>query len=104
MITMIMTAVSKIFNFIKLNWKAILMVLGVFFLLSTAKGCYHKIVPIKPVSGPSSHTVPVLPKDDKEIITTNPTNGTTTVTNSQGSTTVTGTRGTTIEIKKDVEQ
>lgn len=77
------------------------MTLGVFFLLNSARGCYHKIVPQKPISGPSAPIVPVLPKDDKEIITTNPTNGTTTVTNANGSTTVTGTRGTTIEIKKD---
>lgn len=100
---MITTAIlAKIWIAIKKYWKLILAALfGALFLLK-AQGCYHKIVPQKPISSPSSPIVaPVLPKDDKEIIKVDPTHGTTTVTNDKGTTVVNGTRGTTIEIKKD---
>jgi hypothetical protein len=100
----ILAILTKIKNFIFKYWKQLLLVsLGAFLMLK-AQGCAKKLFPPKtPISGPSSPIAkqPVLPKDDKEIITTNSIEGTTTVTNSQGSTTVTGTRGTTIEIKKD---
>lgn len=97
--TIILTILSKIKDFVVKYWRQLLFVgLGAFLMLK-AQGCYHKVFPSKqPVSGP---TTPVLPKGDKEVITTNPTEGTTTITTDKGSTTVTGTRGTTIEVKKN---
>jgi hypothetical protein len=97
----LLAILTKTYNFVKLHWKVVLAaILGALFVLK-AQGCYHKLVPSKPNSGPSSPTTKPLPKGDKEVITVNPTNGTTTVTTGKGTTTVNGTRGTTIEVKTD---
>ena len=101
MLILLLSVLKKAFNFIKLHWKAILMALGVFFLLNSARGCYHKIVPSKPNSGPTTPVSKPLPKDVKEIIKVDDTHNTTTITNDKGTTTINGSRETTIEVKKD---
>ena len=92
----------KILELGKKYWKLLLAAsLGALFLLR-AQGCYYKVFPPKNTgSDPNKAVVVVLPKGDKEVITVNPTNGTTTVTTGKGTTTVNGTRGTTIEVKTD---
>lgn len=98
MITILAVA-NKIKNFVVKYWKQLLLVLlGIFITLKfqSCAGCRKPQTnsPTTPVSKP-------LPPDVKEIITTNPTTGTTTVQTPTGTTTVTGTRGTTVTIKKD---
>ena len=95
----LMAILTKVLNFIKLHWRAILMTLGVFFLLNSARGCYHKIVPQKPISGPSSPTTPILPKGDTEQIVVK--NNEVQVTTQKGTTVTNGNRGVTIDVKKD---
>lgn len=98
----ILAILAKIKNFVVKYWRQLLLVsLGAFLMLK-AQGCAKKLFPPKtPVSGPSSPTVPVLPKDDREIIKVDTQHNQTTVTTEKGTTTVTGTRDVTVEVKKN---
>ena len=97
-----MAILIKIKDFGIKYWKQLLFVCLGAFLMLKAQGCIHKLFPSKtPVSGPSSPTQLVLPKDDREIIKVDTQHNQTTVTTEKGTTTVTGTRDVTVEVKKN---
>ncbi len=95
----LLTSLTKIYSFLKTHWKAILMVLGVFFLLNSARGCYHKIVSPRLHFGPSSPIVTPLPKDTKERISVK--NGIVTIQTPTETKVIEGVREGSVDIKND---
>ena len=101
MITLL-AVLNKIKDLVAKYWRQLLLVALGAILVLKAQGCAHKLFPPKtPVSGPTTPTSKPLPKDDKEIITVNDTNHTTTIQTDKDTTVVTGGRKTTVTVKKD---